>query len=129
MSKNYMGGGKVCSHGSGLEPFLLGALHAKIPGKELSKGGEGGGTNRQFREGRNKGEEKGDQKNQRARDLLIKQHREVPESWPRRRTEGEWAREVGDRSGTVVCVNEGEKIILQILIADKDSIWILQANL
>ena len=90
MSKNYMGGGKVCSHGSGLEPFLLGALHAKIPGKALSKGGEGGGTNRQFREGRNKGEEKGDQKNGRARDLLIKQHREVPESWPRRRRrEGE----------------------------------------
>ena len=88
MSKNYMAGGKVCSHGSGLEPFLLGALHAKIPGKELSKGGEGGGTNRQFREGRNKGEEKGDQKNGRARDLLIKQHREVPESWPRRRREG-----------------------------------------
>ena len=87
-SDTCMGGGKVCSHGSGLEPFLLGALHAKIPGKELSKGGEGGGTNRQFREGRNKGEEKGDQKNGRARDLLIKQHREVPESWPRRRREG-----------------------------------------
>ena len=109
-----MRGGKVCSRGSGLEPFLLGALHAKIPGKELSKGGEGGGTNRQFREGRNKGEEKGDQKNGRARDLLIKQHREVPESWPRRRREEGWVREVGDRSGTVACVNEGEKIILQI---------------
>ena len=38
-----MGGGKVCSRGSGLEPFLLEARHAKIPGKELSKGGEGGG--------------------------------------------------------------------------------------
>ena len=81
--------GRRGSHGSGLKPFLLGALHAKIPGKELSKGGEGGGTNTQFREGRNKGEEKGDQKNGRARDLLIKQHQEVPESWPRRRREGE----------------------------------------
>ena len=35
--------GRGGSHGSGLEPFLLEARHAKIPGKELSKGGEGGG--------------------------------------------------------------------------------------